>query len=169
VAGALDGPEDADPVVAEPTAPVVTEAAAAPVVELPTVDEEEIAELEAERRAHDRQISEIEQEMARVGDLAALDVANLDDLVPAIDALFAEYRAGTLLDGVLPLVIDGVLDGIGRDVRDRMIQQLVGVDDIQIVVVSEDPEVLQALAYAGASLVRWPESASPEASARSGA
>ena len=169
VAGVLDVPEDVGPVVTQPTAPVVTEAAAAPVVALPTVDEEEIAELEAERRAHDRQLSEIEREMARVGDLAALDVGNLDDLAPAIDALFAEYRTGALLDGMLPLVIDGVLDGTGRDARDRMIQELVGADDIQIVVVSEDPEVLQALAYLGASLVRWPESASPEASARSGA
>jgi len=172
VAGALAGPGDVEPVVSEPAAPVVTEAATppveVPVVEVPTVDDEEIADLEAERRAHDRQLSEIEQEMARVGDLAALDVANLDDLAPAIDALFAEYRAGALLDGVLPLVIDGVLDGIGREARDRMVQQLAGVDDVQIVVVSEDPEVLQALAYAGASLVRWPESAS-EASARSGA
>jgi len=96
------------------------------------------------------------------------DIRGIAAAPGTLDWVFAEYRAGALLDGVLPLVIDGVLDGIGREARDRMVQQLVGVDDVQIVVVSEDPEVLQALAYAGASLVRWPESAS-EASARSGA
>ena len=117
VAGALDGPEDAGPVATEPTGPVITEASAAPVVEIPTVDEEEIAELEAERRAHDRQISEIEQEMARVGDLAAFGCPRTSTTSrPRSTLLFAEYRAGALLDGMLPLVIDGVLDGIGRDV-----------------------------------------------------
>jgi hypothetical protein len=136
-----------------------------------TIAAEEIAELEAERRAHDRQLAEIEQEMARFEALAGSDAANTgaDDLTPAIEALCAEYRAGELLNGTLPLVMDGVLDGIEHDVRERAIQQFAAVDDIQIVVVSDDPEVLQALAYAGAALVRWPESASPQASARSGA
>jgi hypothetical protein len=159
-AGAFDSGAVAD----EPAAPV------AGVPDAAAVDAEEIAELEAERRAHDRRLAEIEQEMTRLEDLAALDAAKLaaDDLTPAIDALFAEYRAGALLDGTLPLVIDGVLDGIGREARERTIQQLAGADDIQIVVVSDDPEVLQAMAYAGAALVRWPESASPEASTRSG-
>ena len=131
---------------------------------------EEIARLEAERRAQDRELAEIEQEMTRLEALGA-DAASLgaEDLTPAIDALFAQYRAGVLLDGTLPLVIDGVLDGIERDVRDRAIQQFAGADDIQIIVVSDDPEVLQGLAYAGAALVRWPEMASPEAGARSGA
>ena len=156
----LDGP----PTEPAPPAPP------APAPEPPAVDEEEIAELEAERDAHDRQLADIEQEMARFEDLVESDAANLaDDLTPAIEALFAEYRGGAVLNGTLPLVIDGVLDGIGHDARERAIRQFAAADDIQIVVVSEDPEVLQALAYAGASLVRWPETASPEASARSGA
>jgi hypothetical protein len=154
----------------EPATPVARAAPVAAAPESPTVDEDEIAELEAERRAHDRQLAEIEQEMTRFEALAALDAASLgtDDLTPAIDALFAEYRVGALLHGTLPMVIDGVLDGIGHDARERAIRQFAGADDIQIVVVSDDPEVLQGLAYAGAALVRWPESA-PEASARSGA
>jgi len=145
-----------------------------PDSDAPAVDTEDdaevIAELEAERRTQDRQLAEIEQEMARLEGLGA-DVASLgaDDLTPAIDALFAQYRAGVLLDGTLPLVIDGVLDGIARDAREGAIQRFAGADDIQIIVVSDDPEVLQGLACAGAALVRWPELASPEASARSGA
>jgi hypothetical protein len=60
-----------------------------------------------------------------------------------------------------------VLDGIGHDAREGVIRQFADADDIQLIVVSDDPEVLQGLAYAGAALVRWPEPASPEASARS--
>jgi hypothetical protein len=149
-------------------------AAAGPVPaasDLSALDADEIARLDAQRRAQDRQLAEIEQEMARLEDLATSGAAQLaaDDVTPALDAVVAEYRAGVLLDGTLPLVIDGVLDGLERGARERAVEQLTGADDIQIVVVSDDPEVLQALAHAGAALVRWPEPASTEASARSGA
>ena len=60
------------------------------------------------------------------------------------------------------MVVDGVIDGIARDPREAAARHLAGVDDIQVIVVSSDPEVLQSLANVGASLVRWPERSEPE-------
>jgi hypothetical protein len=71
--------------------------------------------------------------------------------------VFDRYRSGALLGGTLPMVIDGVLDEIAPESREAAVRYLAGADDVQIIVVSDDPEVLQSLAYAGASLVRWPE------------
>lgn len=157
-----------EPVAAAPPPP--DEPATAPdEPDTPVVDIEELEALDAQRRAHDRELAEIEGELAALGAVAGLTLAQMDadGLARAIDALFADYRAGSLLNGTLPVVFDGILDGIARDSRERAIELFAGADDIQIVVVSDDPEVLQSLAYAGAALVRWPEPATRSPSARS--
>jgi len=67
-----------------------------------------------------------------------------------------------LLDGRLPLVVDGAIDEIARDAREAAVRLLSRADDIQVIVVSDDAEVLQCLANAGSTLVRWPEQPQPE-------
>ena len=120
---------------------------------------EEIAELAEQRREHEQVLAELEGELARLDHLGTVPVEHLppDDLVAALDLVFDRYRSGALLDGRLPMVIDGVIDEIAPESRDAAVRHLAAADDIQIIVVSDDPELLQSLAYAGASLVRWPE------------
>ncbi len=120
---------------------------------------EEIAELAEQRREHEQVLAELEGELARLDHLGTVPVEHLPpgDLVAALDLVFDRYRSGALLDGRLPMVIDGVIDEIAPESRDAAVRHLAAADDIQIIVVSDDPELLQSLAYAGASLVRWPE------------
>ena len=67
------------------------------------------------------------------------------------------YRAGQLLAGRLPLVLDGALDGLGAPGREAAVQALAQADDLQTIVVSDDVEVMQSVAIAGGTLVRWPQ------------
>ena len=80
------------------------------------------------------------------------------DLTNALEAVFNAYRSGRLLAGRLPLIIDGVLDGLTLDARERALGVFARAADVQIVVVTDDPEVMQSLSREGGTLVRWPDS-----------
>ena len=66
------------------------------------------------------------------------------------------YRAGEVLEGHLPLVLDGVIDGLAADVRDAAVLALASVDDAQVIVVTDDDTVTQRVGAAGGTIVRWP-------------
>jgi hypothetical protein len=119
----------------------------------------EITALDAQRREHDHALANLAEELERLGAVAAVPVERLpaNELVAALDRVLARYRAGALLDGRLPIVIDGVIDEIALGAREAAVRTLAGADDIQVIVVSDDAEVLQCLANAGSALVRWPE------------
>jgi len=70
--------------------------------------------------------------------------------------MFVAYRAGEVLEGHLPLVLDGVLDGLAADVRDAAVLALADVDDAQVIVVTDDDTVSQRVGAAGGTIVRWP-------------
>jgi hypothetical protein len=126
---------------------------------------DEINVLEQQARLHDLALADLADELERLHRAASVPVEQLpaNDLVAALDAVLARYRAGALLEGRLPVVIDGVIDEIAREPREAAVRTLAGIDDIQVIVVSDDAEVLQCLANARAVLVRWPErSESPE-------
>jgi hypothetical protein len=124
----------------------------------------EVEALEAQRREHDQALADVTAELERLDDIAIVPVERLpaNDLAIALDRVLARYRAGALLDGRLPMVVDGVLDEIARDAREAAVRTLAGADDVQVIVVSDDAEVLQSLANAGSALVRWPERPGPE-------
>jgi hypothetical protein len=119
----------------------------------------ELADLDAQRRDHDDALAGLEAELSELNRVATIPLDRLpaNELVAALGCVLDRYRAGALLGGRLPVVFDGVVDDIAREPREAAAQHLAGADDIQVIVVSADPEVLQSLAYAGASLVRWPE------------
>jgi hypothetical protein len=125
---------------------------------------DDIATLEAQRREHDQALADLADELERLGDVAAVPVDRLPaaELAAALDRILARYRSGALLDGRLPIVVDGVIDEIARDAREAAVRTLARAGDVQVIVVSDDAEVLQSLANAGSSLVRWPERPQPE-------
>ena len=47
--------------------------------------------------------------------------------------MFDAYRTGEVLEGHLPLVLDGVVDGLAVDARDAAVLALAAVDDIQVI------------------------------------
>jgi hypothetical protein len=120
---------------------------------------DEIAALESERRLHDAALADLADELERLDNVAARPVEELPapEVAAALDRVFGQYRAGALLGGRLPMVIDGVIDEIAREPREVAVRMFAGADDIQVIVVSDDAEVLQSLANAGSALVRWPE------------
>ena len=119
----------------------------------------EIEALEQQHAAHQRALDEVEAELVRVDAAYQSDIAKLRpaDFSLALDRVLSAYRSGDLLLGQLPLVFDGALDGLPAATREAAVRILSDATDLQVIVVSDDPEVLQSIAYAGGSLVRWPE------------
>lgn len=119
----------------------------------------EVADLEERRSAQNRKLAQLEAELARVDRMNEAGVARLDgtELSRALESLLAAYRAGDLLDGRLPLILDGVLDGLTADAREAAVAVFARATDVQTVVVTDDPEVMQSLSRKGGTLVRWPE------------
>ncbi len=123
----------------------------------------EAAALEQQQAAHQRELEAIEEELVRVdtgyhADLARLSAA---DFARSLEWVLSAYRSGELLNGQLPLVFDGALDGLSASAREVSVRVLAEATDLQVILVSDDPEVLQSVAYAGGSLVRWPEPVAP--------
>jgi hypothetical protein len=120
---------------------------------------DEIDALEMQRHEHDDALADIDEELTWLDRAASVPIEQLpaNELAAAFDCVLSRYRAGELLDGTLPLVFDGVIDEIAPDARTAAVRKLAGAHDVQVIVVSDDAEVLQSLANAGAALVRWPE------------
>jgi len=49
-----------------------------------------------------------------------------------------------------------VLDGLAADARDAAVLALARVDDMQVIVVTDDNTVTKRVAAAGGTIVRWP-------------
>lgn len=119
----------------------------------------EVADLEEERWALDRQLARLEAQIALVDEVTASGGARLgpEDFVRALECVIEAYRFGDLLAGRLPLVLDGLLDGLAAATRAAAVEVFAIAEDVQTVVVTHDPEVMQSLARAGGTLARWPE------------
>jgi hypothetical protein len=128
----------------------------------PEVPLREVEGLEAELAANDQQLEVLEREATRLTGTRDADLLRLgpDDFVRVVGALFDAYRAGEVLEGHLPLVLDGVLDGLAADARDAAVVALASVDDAQVIVVTDDPGVTNRISEAGGTIVQWP---APEA------
>ena len=80
----------------------------------------DLAELERQRAEHFRLVEALETDLARLDAVSTTDITRLRaaDLSFVLECLLDAYRAGDLLDGRLPMVLDGVLDGLaGRRPR----------------------------------------------------
>lgn len=119
----------------------------------------EVEKLEQRRAEQEDLLEEIGVEMLRLDSTRDSDLARLNpsDFVRVVEAMLHAYRAGEVLEGRLPLVLDGVLDGLDAEVRDAGVLALADADDAQIIVVTDDPEVTKRVSDAGGTIVRWPE------------
>ena len=144
--------------------PVVAgEAEPAPLVPAPeflearAALEEETAALVRADAEHERALADIEREMVRCDRLANTAVFSLppDALPFLLDGLLERYRAGDLLGGRLPLVVDGAFDDLGPRRAASVALHLGALDDIQVIVVTADRELARLLARNDATTVAW--------------
>jgi hypothetical protein len=119
----------------------------------------EVEKLEQQRVEQEDLLEEIGVEMLRLDATRDAELVQLapSDFVRVIEAMLDAYRAGEVLEGRLPLVLDGVLDGHDTEVRDAAVLALADADDAQIIVVTDDPEITKRVSDAGGTIVRWPE------------
>ncbi len=119
----------------------------------------EFADLEEQRAALDRKLADLEAELKSIDEANRSAPARFvgTDLIRALESALASYEARDLLAGRLPLVLDGVLDGLDADTREAAVEVFARAREVQTVVVTNDPEVMQTLSRAGATLVRWPQ------------
>jgi len=120
----------------------------------------QIEVLERELAEVQQRVDELEQQMTELESARTADLAQLspEAFASALQSTLAAYRAGTVLDGKVPLVLDGVLDRIGPDACQAAVDILLRADDLQAIVVSNEPAVVQRIGSAGGTMVRWPES-----------
>ncbi len=122
----------------------------------------ELARLEALEREHAAQQQRLGALESEIRDLEAMREADLPQLSPdafrhTLESTLEAYRAGRVLAGRVPLVLDGVLDRISPDTCDAAVGALAGAADLQAIVVSNDPQVMQRIRDAGGTIVHWPE------------
>jgi hypothetical protein len=130
----------------------------------------ELEALEQQLLVQDELSGALDAEAARLAATRDVDLLRLgpDDLVRVVGALFDAYRAGEVLEGHLPLVLDGVLDGLAADARDATVRALAEVEDIQVIVVTDEETVTRLVREAGGTIVQWPASESKRLRGRSG-
>ncbi|MGQ0824313.1 MAG: hypothetical protein ACT4OX_04640 [Actinomycetota bacterium] len=123
---------------------------------------EEVLALIRTRDEHAVALDALELELGRLDTLRIADLHELgpDDIGLAVGALLDAYRRGDLLAGRLPLVLDGALDGIDRPARKAAVATLAAATDVQSIVVSDDPSVVDAIRDAGGVVCTWPEPSS---------
>ena len=70
--------------------------------------------LEEEQARHERILADLEAEIARLDQIydAEIDRVAPTDLAQVMESLLDSYRAGNLLGGRLPVVLDGAFDGL---------------------------------------------------------
>jgi hypothetical protein len=124
----------------------------------PEVPLREVEGFEHELASNDERLEALEREAARLAGTQDADLLRLgpDDFVRVVGALFDAYRAGEVLEGHLPLVLDGVLDGLAADARDAAVLALARIDDAQVIVVTDDAGVTSRIREAGGTIVQWP-------------
>jgi hypothetical protein len=118
--------------------------------------------LEEDHARYGRILADLETEIARLDGIydADLDQIAPEDLAQVMESLLEAYRAGNLLGGRLPVVLDGAFDGLLPESRDAAIRVLSRNTDVQSIIVTDDLDVMKSLTAAGGTIVLWPESAS---------
>lgn len=114
--------------------------------------ERQLVELERHLEALQAEIDRLDA--TRYAELSMLEP---DDLVRAVGCLLDSYRAGEVLAGRLPLVLDGVFDALTPGVRRAGLEELARATDLQAIVVTGEPLVADAVSEAGGRVVEWPE------------
>ena len=116
--------------------------------------------LEEEHARHERILADLEFEIGRLDQIYDADIDRIApaDVSQVMESLLDAYRAGNLLGGRLPIVLDGALDGLAPEARDAAVQVLGRNTDVQSIVVTADLEVMKSVTRAGGTIVLWPES-----------
>jgi hypothetical protein len=121
----------------------------------------EVMALVQTRDEHAAALDALEAELARLDTLRDVDLDGLtaDDTCLAVTALLDAYRQGDLLAGRLPLVLDGALDGLPTANRTAAVATLAIAVDVQAIVLTDDPLVVDAVRAANGAVQTWPEAA----------
>ena len=126
----------------------------------------ELLALTRVRDEHDAELDAAERELARLNALRDVDLRDLDAdaMMIAVARLLDGYRNGDFLAGRLPLVLDGVLDGLPAGPRLAAISTLATATDVQAVIVTDDAVLATDVQNTGAIALTWPEALeAPEA------
>ncbi len=120
--------------------------------------------LEEDHARHERILADLEIEIGRLDQIYDADIDRIapDDLAQVMESLLDSYRAGNLLGGRLPVVLDGAFDGLQPEARDAAILVLAKNTDVQSIVVTDELDVMKSVTAAGGTIVLWPEA--PETS-----
>jgi hypothetical protein len=116
--------------------------------------------LEEDHARHERILADLETEIGRLDQIYDADIDRIapDDLAQVMESLLDSYRAGNLLGGRLPVVLDGAFDGLRPEARDAAILALAKNTDVQSIVVTDELDVMKSVTAAGGTIVLWPES-----------
>ncbi len=103
------------------------------------------------RGAHDAELARLDAELEAIDAQRTLGVAAMDAATMRllIATLVARYRAGELLAGRLPMVLDCVFDDIATATSASIAEYVAGLDDIQMIVVTTKPAVADTFRAAG--------------------
>ena len=96
--------------------------------------------LEEDQAMHERILADLETEIARLDEIYDADIDQIapDDLAQVMESLLDAYRAGNVLGGRLPVVLDGPFDGLLRESRGAAIRVLSLNTDVQSIIVTDD-------------------------------
>jgi hypothetical protein len=116
--------------------------------------------LEEDNARYEQKLADLETEISRLDQIydAGIDRIAPRDLSQVMESLLDSYRAGNLLGGRLPVVLDGAFDGLAPRARDAAVLVLSRNTDVQSIVVTDDLEVMKSVTRAGGTIVLWPES-----------
>jgi hypothetical protein len=137
-----------------PPEPVAPPEAARSAVELARIES-----LEHELDAQRQELAALETEMRELESMRDADLGQLSPtaLQRAMESTLDAYRAGSVLAGRVPIVFDGVLDRVSPEACDAALAVLAGAADLQAIIVSNEPPVMQRIRDAGGTIVHWPD------------
>lgn len=128
------------------------------------VRNDRVENLRRHRAEQDRVLRELEAEIARLDRIhdADIDAIGPADLAGVIGSMLESYRSDCVLGGGLPIVLDGALDGLEPGARRTAVRALAAPRDVQSIVVTEDPQVMNSVTEAGGTIVLWSDAITAE-------
>lgn len=112
---------------------------------------------------HAAALDAVERELVRLDALRDARLTDLDacDLQLVGAAQLGAYRRAELLAGRLPMIIAGGFDEISPGARRALAELFAAATDVQVIVVTADVAVADAVRGAGGTVVAWPDEIAP--------
>ena len=109
---------------------------------------------------HERILADLEAEIGRLDQIYDAESTRSPprDLAQVMESLLDAYRAGNLLGGRLPVVLDGAFDGLVPDARDAAVRRAESQHRCPVDRRDRRPRRHEERDRAGGTIVLWPES-----------